>query len=143
MRQSSDPSIWSTKKNDGIQFFLKAAFRFGLVGLLATAVHLAVASAALFLGIEVMLSNAIGFCTALLVSIFGHHRVSFPGQTSFWRGSRRFIPAAIAGFLANNLVLGSLVAATGNSHAWAKLAIAILVIPLATFGYAYFFAYRD
>jgi putative flippase GtrA len=131
------------KKSDRIFEMLKAAFRFGIVGLLATAVHLAIATTALFLGIEVMLSNAIGFCTALFVSIIGHHHFSFPEQTTFWRGSRRFVPAAIVGFVANNVVLGGLVAATGNSHAWVKVAIAILVIPPATFGYAYFFAYRD
>ena len=41
------------------------------------------------------------------------------------------------------LLLGTLIAATGGSYAWAKVAVAILVIPPATFAYANFFAYRD
>jgi hypothetical protein len=110
---------------------------------LASAVHLAVASGALAFGTHVMVANAVGFWVALVVSVVGHHAVSFPGRTSFWRGARRFAPAAVAGFLANNVVLAALVAATGNSYAWVKVAVAILVIPPVTFGYAYFFAYRD
>ena len=132
-----------TRKIDGVGEIFRTAFRFGAVGALASAVHLGVASAALALGIPVMLANAIGFFTALSVSVVGHHRVSFYGRTSFWRGTRRFVPAAIAGFLANNVLLGALVAATGTSFAWVKVAVAILVIPPATFAYAYFFAYRD
>lgn len=90
-----------------------------------------------------MLANAIGFCVAFIVSVVGHHTVSFRGRTSFWRGTRRFAPAAIVGFLANNILLGSLIAATGNSYAWIKVAVSILVVPPVTFAYAQFFAYRD
>lgn len=121
---------------------LRTAFRFGLVGVVASTVHLGVASVALAFGVEVLISNAIGFCVALVVSVVGHHTVSFPNQTTFWRGCWRFVPAAITGFVANNIVLATIVATTGSSHAWIKVAVAILVIPPATFAYAYFFAYR-
>lgn len=122
---------------------LHAAFRFGIVGLLASAVHLAVASLALAYGIGVMASNTIGFCIALVVSVVGHHAVSFAGRTTFWRGARRFIPAAVVGFVANSVVLAGLITTTGSSLTWLKIAVAILVIPPATFGYAYVFAYKD
>jgi hypothetical protein len=110
---------------------------------LASVVHLGVAAAALALDFQVILANAVGFFIALAVSVVGHHSVSFRGRTSFWRGTRRFVPAAIVGFLANNFLLGTLIAATGNSHAWVKVAVSILVIPPATFAYAHFFAYKD
>ena len=90
-----------------------------------------------------MLANMIGFGTALIVSLVGHHKVSFPGRTSFWSGARRFVPAAVTGFLVNNLTLLGLVATTGPTYAWLKIAIAILIVPPVTFGYAYFFAYRS
>lgn len=131
------------KKIDRLAEMFHAAWRFGAVGLLASAVHLAVASAALTLGFYVMVSNIIGFCTALVVSVVGHHCISFAGRTSFWRGTQRFVPAALIGFLANNVMLAALIAATGNSFAWLKIAVAILIIPPATFSYAYFFAYRN
>ena len=90
-----------------------------------------------------MLANMIGFGTALIVSLVGHHKVSFPGRTSFWRGARRFVPAAVIGFLVNNLALLGLVATTGPTYAWLKVAIAILIVPPVTFCYAYFFVYRS
>jgi len=121
----------------------QTAFRFGIVGALASAVHLAVASAAIAAGVQIVFANSIGFCVALGVSLLGHHTISFPKRTAFWRGARRFIPVAIIGFIANNAVLATLVAATGNSLAWLKVAMAILVILPVTFGYAYFFAYKD
>jgi putative flippase GtrA len=121
----------------------RAAARFGVVGAFASAVHLGVASLVLALGVQVMLANTIGFLVALVVSVVGHHTLSFPGRTSFWRGAQRFVPAAIAGFLANNVVLTALIATTGTSYAWLKVAVAILVIPPATFAYAYFFAYKS
>lgn len=143
MRQSSGQSIWLTKKIDRLRVILPAAFRFGAVGLLASATHLAAASGAVALGVEIFVANMVGFLLALVVSLVGHHSVSFPGPRPFWQGARRFIPAAVVGFLANNVALAGLVAATGDSYAWLKIAIAILVIPPATFAYAYFFAYRN
>jgi len=130
------------RRIDRLFAMTRAAFRFGAVGALASAVHFGVATAALALDVQVMLANAIGFVVALAVSVVGHHTVSFPGQTSFRRGAQRFVPAAIAGFLANNVVLTALIATTGTSYAWLKVAVAILVIPPATFAYAYFFAYK-
>ena len=143
MRQSSGLSTLLTRRIDGFAGMLPSAFRFGVVGLLASAVHLGVASLVVELGVHVMISNTIGFCAALIVSTVGHHTVSFSGRTTFRRGAQRFIPMAVAGFIANNVVLAALVASTGSSLAWLKIAIAILVIPPVTFCYAYFFAYKN
>lgn len=121
---------------------IATAFRFGAVGIVASAVHFGAAACALALELPVMAANAIGFVVALGISVFGHHAISFQGRAQFWRGARRFIPAAITGFVANNVLLGTLIVTTGSSYAWLKVAVAILVIPPATFAYAYFFAYR-
>ena len=106
-------------------------------------VHFCAASLGIRFDLPIMIANIIGFCAALIVSLVGHHKVSFPGRTSFWRGARRFLPAAVTAFVVNNLALLGLIAITGTSYGWLKVAVAILVVPPATFGYAYFFAYRD
>ncbi|MCP4308263.1 MAG: GtrA family protein [bacterium] len=122
---------------------IPAGFRFGLVGLVATGVYLVFAALTIAAGVNVLVANGIAFLIAHVVSLCGHHAFSFHGRTSFWRGARRFIPGALVAFVANNLVLAGLVATTGDTYLWLKLAFAILVIPPVTFGYAYFFAYRD
>lgn len=131
------------KRAEGWAGLVPTGFRFGVVGLTASGVHLAAASLAIAAGMEVLHANSIAFVTALIVSLVGHHTFSFGGRTSFWRGAGRFIPGAAVAFVANNLVLAALVALTGETILWLKVALAILVIPPVTFAYAYFFAYRN
>jgi putative flippase GtrA len=133
----------STKRPKALAQLVPAGFRFGLVGLIASGVHLAIASLAIAAGMAVLRANAIAFFVALMVSIGGHHAFSFRGRTTFWRGARRFAAVAVAAFIANNCVLAMLIAVTGESWAWIKVAFAILVIPPATFAYAHLFAYRS
>ncbi len=134
--------MWSTKTSEILAAALQPAGRFAIVGLLASAVHLAVATTLITLGLYVLAANVVGFLVALGVSLVGHHSFSFRSRAPFLQGARRFIPAALAGFLANNLVLALLVATTGDAYAWVNVALAIFVIPPATFCYAYLFAYR-
>ena len=115
--------------------------RFGLVGLAATATHLAVALSVLNFGVAPVVANTLGFLVALIVSVFGHQFFSFPGRVPLLHGALRFIPAAVVGFVLNTVVLVGLVSAD-VVPAWASIVIALTVIPLATFGYARFFAYR-
>jgi|SoiMethySBSTD1v2_1073268.scaffolds.fasta_scaffold1861899_2 putative flippase GtrA len=133
----------STRRAEGLAQLVPTGFRFGLVGLVASGVHLAIASVAIAAGIAVLAANAVAFVIALGVSVCGHHAFSFRGRTTFWRGARRFGAGALVAFIANNFVLATLVAVTGESLAWMKVALAILVIPPLTFGYAHLFAYRE
>lgn len=135
--------MWSMTRIEALAALVRPFWRFGLVGLGASAVHFAIATALIGLGVAVLAANCLAFLVALVVTLPGHHYFSFRSRAPFRRGVRRFVPGAVVGFVANNLVLASLVAATGESYAWIKIALAIFVIPPATFCYAYFFAYRD
>jgi len=124
-----------------VRRLLTDGLRFGLVGLAATATHLAVALSVLHFGTAPVVANTLGFLVAVNVSIFGHQFFSFPGRVPLLHGALRFVPAAVVGFLLNTVVLVGLVAAH-VVPAWASIVIALAVIPLATFGYARLFAYR-
>jgi len=121
---------------------LSDGLRFALVGLSATAIHLGVALLALSFGAPPFAANVVGFLVALVASVLGHHHFSFPGRVSFFYGASRFIPAALVAFLVNNLVLTALGAAENPLPAWLRLTISIGVMPIISFLYSRFYAYR-
>jgi putative flippase GtrA len=76
--------------------------RFGMVGLVNTAIGLAVLYAALFAGFGDFLSNALGYGSGLIVSFFLHRGWTFAGKTnSLPRDAGGFVVAWIIAYLAN------------------------------------------
>ena len=111
---------------------LRTAGRYGLVGLVATLVHLLVAQAVLYFGTEPFSSNLMGFLVAFVIGLLGHYLFTFGRVGSLGRAFMRYGLIAVTGFLTNNLVLITLVA-----RDWIRddvaLAVAILIIPAGTF----------
>ncbi|MDO1585587.1 GtrA family protein [Rhizobium oryzicola] len=106
---------------------------FAAVGLLATAVHYA---AALLLTrfLPLTLANPCGFAVALMVSYFGHARLTFSavaGQGRHVRRFPKFILVALGGFIINQSIVFALSRTVLPN--WLVLGIAIAVVPVATF----------
>lgn len=85
---------------------IRQAARFGLVGIIATAVHLAIGATMIFVGVPPATANVFAFLIAVGVSFTGHFYYTFPKHTSshihaFWR----FTAVALIGFLINQLLL--------------------------------------
>ena len=130
---------WSRAGWNGV---LGEGFRFGLVGLLATGVHLAVGLLLLRAGLPPLLANTFGFVTALSVSLAGHHWFTFASAAPFRRTAPRFALIALLGFLFNSVVLAVLIRLLPPGFEAPALAAAVLLTPLVTFFAARLFAYR-
>ena len=83
-----------------------AGLRFALTGGLATLTHLAVALLLIRAGVAPLVSNAIAFATAFMVSFWGHHLFSFAGHgAAVGHAFRRFLIVSGLGFATNETVL--------------------------------------
>ncbi|WP_158773248.1 GtrA family protein [Cobetia sp. L2A1] len=116
------------------------ATRFGLVGLAATGVHLAVAAAmlALWPGLNEFIANIVAFCVAFQVSLVGHQRLTFKRKGSAWR----FALVAAVGFALNNGLLAILVRGLDISGFMA-IAIATLSVPIVTYLASRLWAFKE
>lgn len=118
---------------------IATASRFALVGLLATAVHLAVAGAWLALAPATpeLLANLAAFAVAFQVSLVGHRRYSFRQRGD----AGKFLAVALGGFALNTGLLGALLAA-GPIDGFAAIAISTLTVPVLTYLASRFWAFR-
>lgn len=84
-------------------------FRFGLVGALATLVHIVIGAILVQSGWPPLIANGFAFVTAFVVSLAGHLGYSFADQhpdraSSLWR----FGLVALTGFMCNETLLAVL-----------------------------------
>lgn len=109
---------------------LATAYRFALVGLAATAAHLALAALVLTVvpQISVFAANVLAFLGAFCISLGGHRRYTFRRRGS----AQRFFLVALLGFSLNNGLLAGMVAATPVTG-FAAIALATLAVPLITY----------
>ncbi|WP_419307932.1 GtrA family protein [Chromohalobacter israelensis] len=116
------------------------AARFGLVGIAATGVHLLVAGVLLgtWPSMSEFLANVVAFLAAFQVSLMGHRRVTFRRRGR----AKRFFLVALAGFVLNNGVLGTLLATT-PVQGFLAVAIATLTVPVLTYLASRFWAFRE
>lgn len=116
------------------------ATRFGLVGLAATGVHLAVAALMLFLWppLNEFIANIVAFCVAFQISLVGHRRLTFKRQGSAWR----FALVAASGFALNNGLLAVLIQGLGMSG-FVAIAIATLSVPVVTYLASRLWAFKE
>src|SRR6056297_2785570 len=85
---------------------IRQMFRFSLIGLAATLVHLFVGVTLIDAGWMPVVANLAAFCTAFLVSFAGHFGYTFSSHQVALRTSlRRFIVVALAGFCTNETML--------------------------------------
>ncbi len=117
--------------------------RFGVIGLLATAIHITVAYFAERLGsLSPQLANLSGFSAAFLVSYFGHMQYTFQPQGSSDRYFRRFLILSIISFLISSYLVFALTVELGVDFMWALASVAVIV-PSSNFIVAKFWAFTE
>lgn len=104
--------------------------RFGLVGGCATATHIIVAGAALWLipELNVFIANLAGFLIAFWVSYFGHTHITFRKTGSVLK----LLIVSCGGFIANNVILAALTQ-SGILTGFLAILVAVLAIPAGVF----------
>ncbi len=119
---------------------VRQVFTFGVVGVIATATHYLVALLLTDLvEITVLISNILGYCAAVSVSIFGHS--TFTYRKAITRTVvRRFIVVSLSTLMASEVILFVLVSQMGVHHRIA-LAVVVATIPIITFFLNKFWVY--
>ncbi|MBT2801003.1 GtrA family protein [Halomonas sp. ISL-56] len=117
-------------KRPEIYRLVNQLFRFGIVGGLATLVHLTVAWWVLQVWSEgsPFLVNLVAFLVAFQVSFWGHSRYTFRQKGSPWR----FLVVTVGGFVINNSLLWVFLA-IGVRSAFAAICLSVLLVPLFVF----------
>ncbi|MEH6834394.1 MULTISPECIES: GtrA family protein [Falsihalocynthiibacter] len=107
---------------------LKSVLKFGLVGGLATLVHITVGILWIRFGLNPLVANFLAYITALIVSFWGHHSFTFNNHNlPLGKTAPRFLTTSALGFLLNELILASLVGLNLMSPSSA-LALATLLV---------------
>lgn len=121
---------------------LKQLSRFGMVGVVATAVH---ATVGLGLhngaGMPAFWANLIAFCCALGVSFLGQTRLTFPDRVADGAAFARFAVVALSGLGLNQAIVWMVTSHFGRPY-WLSLTIIIFTVPVATFLLLKFWALR-
>lgn len=107
--------------------------RFGSVGVIATGLHLVVAGFLLYRWpmLSPLFVNLVAFVIAFQFSYLGHRYFSFQREGNAWR----FLIIASGGYLLNNVMLMTVLAATPLSS-FTSIAIATLSVPLLVYLFA-------
>lgn len=118
------------------------AARYSVVGILSTALHLAIATYLLLtFALSPFIANAGGFLGAITFSFLGQHHWAFRSPRRHSDTLPHFLFVAITAFLISNALLATLVV-----HAilppLASTIIAACVIPIATFLLYRYFVFR-
>jgi putative flippase GtrA len=117
--------------------------RFGLIGIVATIVHVLVAlSFHHGYGLSPLWSNALAFITAWAFSYVGHWRWTFGANTEHAYSIPRFLVVAIGGFGLNQLIVFVATAILGWPL-WLALIPAMIIVPLASFVASRVWAYHQ
>ena len=120
----------------------KQLSRFGVVGILATAVH---ASVGLGLhegnGMLPFWANLIAFCCALGVSFFGQTRLTFPDSSADGGAFARVAVVAVSGLGLNQLIVWVMTSLFAYPY-WQALVVILFTVPGVTFLLLKFWALR-
>jgi putative flippase GtrA len=112
---------------------LLTILRFGIVGVMATAVHILVVWILLnHTHLPVLISNSFAFLTAFGVSFSGHYFWTFQNPGDPGRAIRRFLLISTGGFTTNTLFLAAMLRIEWLSP-FGSVVVSVVVIPLATF----------
>ncbi len=121
---------------------IKQLSSFGVIGLIATAVHVIVGLGLHNgLGIAPLVANFFGFCCALCVSFFGQTRFTFPAATADLSAFVRFASVALTGLGLNQLIVWIVTSPLGQPY-WLALIIILSTVPVVTFMLLKFWALR-
>lgn len=116
--------------------------RFGLIGVVAMAVHWCVAVIATAFGVLPGLANLLGFCIAFSVAFHGHRLWTFSGHAAeYRRAQQRYFVIAVTGFAANEAIYESLLHSQLMDYRPA-LALTLLLIGAGSFIFSRLWAFR-
>jgi putative flippase GtrA len=108
-------------------------FRFGMVGAVATALHMfALTILASNTHFPILLINTFSFFFAFLLSFFGHYFLTFRTSGHLGRAIQRFFLVSGSAFIVNTLVLATLLEAEILPPLHAAIA-SLLIIPAITY----------
>jgi putative flippase GtrA len=112
---------------------LLTVFRFGIVGVIATAVHIFVVWILLnHTDLATLIANALAFLAAFGISFSGHYFWTFQNPGDPGRAIRRFLLISTGGFATNTLFLAAMLR-IGWLSPFVSAVVSVAVIPLATF----------
>lgn len=121
---------------------LERLIRFGMIGLLATAVHATVGIGLHSLaGASPLMANGIAFSVAVVIGFLGHSRVTFPDARADHAAFVRFAVTAVTGFALNQLIVWAVTERLGHPY-WLSLGLAVAIVPAATFVALRLWAFR-
>lgn len=81
-------------------------FRFGIVGVLATLVHMGLGITMLTAGVPLHAANGLAFCAALIVGFIGHYTFSFSGNSSpAGQSFVRYLMVSLTGYTLNECIV--------------------------------------
>ncbi len=119
-------------------------FRFGVVGLLATGVHVAVFIALTDgLGLDATLATLPAFLTALAVSYLANHSWTFGARGGHRRSFGRYVVVALVGAGLNMAIMRTATAGLGWHKNWGLLAVLAIVPAVSYLGNRYWSFRRD
>lgn len=115
---------------------------FGLVGILATFIHVALAlSLITYTEINPYLANALGALSALGVSFFGNSHLTFLYRGSVSRAFLKFLAQSGISFALTNIILFG-VEKSGWPE-WSYAAIVVAIVPPTSFLFAKLWVFRS
>ena len=107
-------------------------FIFGVVGVTATLTHYFVALGTHEgLGVDLYIANLFGYVSAVLVSYFGHGKLTFKQELS-WKVFMRFALVSVLIFLLSEVILYCLGTFAKLPHR-VSLGVVVCIIPLISF----------
>ncbi len=127
----------------GITGSLRSIVAFGVVGVLASLVHVVVGLALVRSGLALPFSaNIFAFLTAFLVSYFGHRSFSFRAQTAHRRSLPRFFIVAVVGLCLNQIIVYTMVLRMMLPYE-AALALVVTAVPALTYVLSRWWAFSE
>lgn len=121
---------------------IRQVFSFACVGVTATLVHYVVAVFFTDIAtISVFLSNVMGYCAAVSISIFGHSIFTYKTKINAII-ARRFIVVSLATLLASEAILLGLTSLLDLHHRIA-LAVVVSTVPVVSFFINKFWVYSS
>ena len=131
------------ESNSRILGELVVALRFGVIGILATAIHIAVVWLLLSTsGLPTLLANTIAFINACGISFTGNYFWTFGAPGAPRRALCRFLTISISAFFLNSLLLSAILQLQLFSPPLAASGSAA-VIPLITFLASRFWGFKS
>lgn len=120
--------------------FIGQLFRFGCVGVLAMALHLAVVSALVPLGVPPLWANVLAFAVAFQVSYFGHRSWTYRA-TGGGAAYGRMLMVSLASFALNEPMYACLLKYAPFFDYRVSLALVLVAVAIFTFAGSRFWVF--